>query len=227
MTQGIRMQRHGITILFLIISILCGSVIQSSSHSSVTAAKVLQAHQVVDTLTAYQTEQFTVSLSITNVYGWQDILNVSITVYIPEEVEFLYSSESDLDQIIESDTDRFDHNFGTLRIDETIHFSANYNVTSDQTKSITIRTVNVSYQLENGIIGNILTNTQEIGLRGRKLTTTPESILPIPIGKRSEIDLGGFKIPAIQFFSIVGYLLPLMVFSMNIIIFRRIRYLRP
>lgn len=224
MTHGTRIQRHGIAILLLIIGILCGSVIQSSSHSSGIAVKVLQVHQVVNTLTVYQAEQFTMSLSITNVYGWQDTFNVSITVKIPEEIEFLSSSEPDLNLKIENDTDEFDHNFGTLRIDETIHFSVNYNVTSDQTKSITLQSVNVSYQLEDGLItGYLLSNTQDIGLRGKRLTTTTELLLPIPKGERSEIDLGGLKIPAIPFLSTVGYLLPLIAFSISVIIFRRIR----
>ncbi len=223
MTQDTRIQRHGIAILLLIIGILCGSVIQSSSHSSGIAVKVLQVHQVVNTLTVYQAEQFTASLSITNVYGWQDTFDVSIKVKIPQEIEFLSSSEPDLDLKIENDTDEFDHNFGTLRIYETIHFSVDYNVTSAQTKSITIQTVNVSYRLENGITGFVLSNTEDIGLRGKRLTTTTESLLPIPKGERSELDLGVLKIPAIPFLSIVGYLLPLIAFSMNVIIFRRIR----
>ena len=214
MTQGTKVQRHRIIVQVLIFSILCGSVIQASSLSSGGAVKVLKVHQIANTDIAYQADQFNVSLSITNVYGFQDIHNVTMTVKIPAEIEFLKSSEPGLK--IENDVDKFDYDFGTLPIDENIQFSAVYNVTSDQTMSITIQPVNVSYQLENGIKGYVLTNTEEIGLRGKRITTTTPSLLPIPSG----------NILAQPIFSIIGYILPLIAFSMSIIVFRRIRYLK-
>lgn len=204
---------------------LCSSTIQSSSHSSGGAIDVLQIHQVINTLTAYQAEQFTVSLTIYNVYGFKDVLDVSIKVKIPEEVEFLSSSEPDLDLEIKDDSEEFDYNFGKLRIDESIRFSVIYNVTSAETKSVTLEAVNASFRLENGITGWVLSNTESIGLRGKQLITTTESLLPIPKGEINEIDFGSFKIPIIPILSIIGYLLPLVFFGVSIIFLRRIRYL--
>ena len=219
------MQRHGVAVSILIICILCSSTIQSSSHSSGGAIDVLQIHQVINTLTAYQAEQFTVSLTIYNVYGFKDVLDVSIKVKIPEEVEFLSSSEPDLDLEIKDNSEEFDYNFGKLRIDESIRFSVIYNVTSAETKSVTLEAVNASFRLENGITGWVLSNTESIGLRGKQLITTTESLLPIPNGEINEIDFGSFKIPIIPILSIIGYLLPLVFFGVSIIVLRRIRYL--
>lgn len=160
------------------------------------------------------------SLSILNVYGFEDILNVSITVKIPEELELL-SSVPALD--LENVTDELNHDFGLLPIDEMIRFKIIYNVTSTETKSIAIRSVNVTYRLRNGIRGDTSSNTEDVRLSGKKLTTTTESILPIPVGKITEFDLGFMKVPAAPFFSILGYLFPLLFFSMSIIVLRRIR----
>lgn len=225
MIRSIRIQRRGVAVLILIICMLCSSTIQSSSHSSGGAIDVLQIHQVINTLTAYQAEQFTVSLTIYNVYGFKDVLDVSIKVKIPEEVEFLSSSEPDLDLEIKDDSEEFDYNFGKLRIDESIRFSVIYNVTSAETKSVTLEAVNASFRLENGITGWVLSNTESIGLRGKQLITTTESLLPIPKGEINEIDFGSFKIPIIPILSIIGYLLPLVFFGVSIIFLRRIRYL--
>ncbi|MFX1284419.1 MAG: hypothetical protein ACFFB5_12225 [Promethearchaeota archaeon] len=223
MIRNITIQRHGVAVLILILGILCSSTIQSNSHPSGAAVDVLQVHQVVNTLTAYQADQFTVSLTIINIYSFKDVLDVSMRMKIPKEVEFLSSSELDLE--IKNDSEEFNYNFGTLKIDKSIHFSITYNVTSAETKSVTIEAVNVSYRLENGIIGWILSNTDSIGLRGKKETTTTESLLPIPKGKINEIDFGIFKIPTIPFLSVIGYILPLVFFSISIFVLRRIRYL--
>lgn len=217
MTQGTKVQRHIIIVLVLIFGIFCGSVIQASSISSGGAVKVLQVHQIANTLIAYQGDQFNVSLSITNVYGFQDIHNVTITIKIPSEIEFLNSSEPDLDPKIGNDTEEFNYDFGTLLIDEKIHFSVTYNVTSAETKSITLQAVNVTYRMENIGWDYVLSKPDEgleIGLRGIRVFTTTPSLLPLPSG----------EIPAQPILSIIGYILPLIVFGMSIIVFRRIRY---
>jgi len=127
---------------------------------------------------------------------------------------------------LENVTDELYHDFGQLSIDEMIRFGVTYNVTSKETKSITIQSVNVTYQLKNGIRGFILSNTEDIGLRGIKLTKTTESLRPIPVGEIEELNLVFMKIPAAPFFSIIGYLLPLLFFSISIVVLRRLRYIR-
>lgn len=217
------MKQLGVIILLILTGITCSSSIQSRSYSSGGTASVLQAHQVVNTLTAYQAEQFTVSLSIYNVYGFDDVYDVTMNAKIPQEVELLSSSEPDLNSRIENLTDEFDYYFGTMSIDEIFYFSAIYNVTSAETRSIVIPIVNVSFRLENGITGFSLSNQEEIGLRGKRLTTTTELLIPIPEGELTMIDLGLIKIPAIPILSITGYLLPILFFSMSTIVLRRIR----
>lgn len=224
MTRKLRIDRHGITILILLIVLLCYSTFESSGYSSGETAYVLQVHQGVDKHTVYHAEQFKVSLSIRNVYGFEDITDVSINVKIPQEVEFMSSSNEKLDPQIDKDTEEFDFSFGKLPVDGVISLSIIYNVTSEETKSIAITSVNVTYKLENGITGSVLTNTEDIRLSGKKITTTTEELLPIPQGTRDEIDLGLIKIPATPVLSITGYLLPLIFFSISIIFLRRIRY---
>ncbi|MFX0206102.1 MAG: hypothetical protein ACFFDT_08940 [Candidatus Hodarchaeota archaeon] len=219
-----RRQRQGIAFLILITSILCGSIIQSVSYSSGEAAYVLQVHLGLDTHTVYHAEQFNMSLSILNVYGFEDVLNVSINVKIPEELQIISMNLPDLDP--SNVTDELNYTFGRLSIDEMIRFRITYNVTSTETKSIALQSVEVTYQLKNGISGSVMSNTENIGLRGIKQTTTTALLRPIPIGIITEIDLGFITIPASPFFSVIGYLVPLLFFGMSIIVLRRLRYVK-
>ena len=216
-------QRQGIAFLILITGILCGSITHSVSYSSGEVASVLQVQLGLDTHTIYHAEQFNMSLSILNVYGFEDIQSVTITVKIPEEFELILVNIPDFD--LENVTDELYHDFGQLSIDGDIRFRATYNVTSKATKSVTIQAINVTYQLKNGIRGFVLSNTEDIGLRGVKLTKTTELLRPIPVGEIDELDLVFMKIPASPFFSIIGYLIPLLFFSMSIVVLRRIRYI--
>lgn len=219
-----RRQRQGIAFLILITSILCGSIIQSVSYSSGEAAYVLQVHLGLDTHTVYHAEQFNMSLSILNVYGFEDVLNVSINIKIPEELQIISMNLPDLDP--SNVTDELNHTFGRLSIDEMIRFRITYNVTSTETKSIALQSVKVTYQLKNGISGFVMSNTEDIGLRGIKQTTTTALLQPIPIGVITEIDLGFITIPTSPFFSVIGYLVPLLFFGMSIIVLRRLRYVK-
>jgi len=217
-------QRQGITLLILIIGILCSSITHSVSYSSEEATSVLQVQLGLDTHTVHHAEQFNMSLSILNVYGFEDIQKVSITVKIPEELELILVNIPDFD--LENVTDELYHDFGQLSIDDDIRFRATYNVTSKETKSIIIQAVNVTYQLKNGIRGFVLSNTEDVGLRGIKVTKTTELLRPIPVGEIDELDLVFMKIPAAPFFSIIGYLFPLLFFGMSIVVLRRLRYIR-
>ena len=219
-----RRQRQGIAFLILITGILCGSIIQSVSYSSGEAATVLQVHLGLDTHTVYHAEQFSMSLSILNVYGFEDVLNVSINVQIPEELAILSTNFPDLNT--SNVTDDLNHTFGLLSIDEMIRFRITYNVTSTETKSVSLQSVRVNFKLKNGISGFVMSNSENIGLRGKKLTTTTASLQPIPVGEITEIDLGFITIPVSPFFSVIGYLVPLLFFGMSIVVLRRLRYVK-
>ncbi|MFW9903609.1 MAG: hypothetical protein ACFFFH_04705 [Candidatus Thorarchaeota archaeon] len=219
-----RRHRKWIAFIIVILCILCSSIIQSVSHSSGEAAIVLQVHLGLDTHTVYHAEQFNMSLLILNVYGFEEILNVSIIVKIPEELEIISTNIPDLDT--SNVTDELNYGFGDLSIDGMIRFRISYNVTSTETKSIALESVKVTYQLENGISGSVMSNTEDIGLRGKKLTTTTESLQPIPVGVISELNLGFITIPSSPFFSVIGYLIPLLFFGMSIVVLRRLRYVK-
>ncbi|UCG02354.1 MAG: hypothetical protein JSW11_22550 [Candidatus Heimdallarchaeota archaeon] len=219
-----RKQRLGLITLILITGISCGLVIQSTATSSGGAAFVLLVRLGLDTTTVYHAEEFTLSLSIENVYGFEDIPEISLRFKIPTEVEILSTSVPELD--IENITDELYHEFGLLPIDEMIRFRIVFNVTSTEVKAISIQSVNVTYRLMNGITGFIAQNSEDIRLSGKKVTTKTEPLLPIPIGLIDEIDFVFAKIPAAPFFSIIGYIFPLLFYSLSIIVLRRIRYVR-
>ena len=219
-----RKQRQEITFFILIIAILGGSITHTVCYSSEEAASVLQVHLGVDTHTVYHAEHFNMSLSILNVYGFEDIQNVSVTLKIPEELEIVFLNIPGIDLV--NITDELYHSFGLLSIDEEIRLRVTYNVTSKATKSISIQAINVTYQLKNGIAGFVLSNSEDIGLRGIKETKTTESLRPIPVGEINELDLVFVQIPAAPFFSIIGYLFPLLFFGMSIVVLRRLRYIR-
>ncbi len=208
MVQGTRIQRRRFIVLILIIGAISGSTFQVNSHPSDVTVVPLQLIQVANSLTAFKADQINVSISITNVY-FQDILNVSMTVTIPSEVEFLNSSATDLE--IEKDAEKFDYTLGTLQVEKKAIFSITYNVTSSESISITLQPVNVSFQLLNGISGYELSNSEEILLKGERIVTTTQSLLPIPKGKT----------PANPILPIIGYLLPLIVFSLSVVVLRR------
>ena len=210
MVQGTRIQQRRQIVLILLVSALIGSTFHVNGNSSNITVVPLQLVQVADPLTAFKADQINVSISIANVY-FQDILNVSMEITIPSEVEFVNSSVSNLE--IEKDAEKFDYTFGTIQVEKKVMFSFTYNVTTSDSRSMTLQPVNVSFQLLNGISGYELSNSEEILLKGERVVTTTESLLPIPRG----------EIPANPILPIIMYLLPLIAFSISVVILRRIK----
>ena len=179
----------------------------------------IQAYQVAassssTSLSAYQGDYINSSLSITQIY-FEEVYNVTIETEILDSLEFLYSTEATLDEEIEADneTESFSYNFGILDVDEKILFTATYNVTSPDPKEIELPSFNVSFILRNGEERYIETNTVQVFLRGEREVPETESLPTIP----------RIEIPAHPIFSLIGFSLPLITFSVSIIFMKKIR----
>ncbi|MHA2226178.1 MAG: hypothetical protein ACXAC8_13300 [Candidatus Hodarchaeales archaeon] len=215
MKNKLKKHKSRFAILIFFTGILSTSIFQINGQSLKTEADPLQVYQVASSDYAYHANQFNVSLSITN-QDFQDILNVSINLEVPSEIEPISSSETELDFDNWNDSDEINFNLGLVKVDENKHFSVTYNVTSSEAGvEVLIPSVNVTFFLPiTGISSSVLSNTVVIGLRGKQLSTTTETINPIP-----SVSVFGDPI-----FSILGYIFPLIAFSVSIIFMRRIRY---
>jgi hypothetical protein len=212
MIKGTKLQRHRLLIVILIISALYGSFNQINGHPLTTNTIPVQIYQVASPLTVYQSDQLNASVSVTNTY-FEDIINITISGEIPSDLEFLFSSEPDLDSTIENDSEEFEHHFGSLLTNEILLFSITYNVTSSGTKQIELPSMNISFQLQNGIDGYLLSNGVTVFLKGEREFTTTTTLPPLPKG----------TIQAPLFLIAAGYMLPIVVFGLSVLIMRRFR----
>jgi hypothetical protein len=115
---------------------------------------------------------------------------------------------------VENDANEFIHEFGTLPEDQNINFSVSYNVTSAETKTITLESVNVTFIIPRLNLEDFqLSESIDILLKGERDVTIIESTAPIPSG----------TISADPILSVIGYLVPLLAYGMSIIILRRLR----
>ncbi len=199
-------------LLILIITVYTASISKTEANPFfiVNQHPVLQVYQVANPLEVYQTEQFNVSVSITNVY-FEDVLNMTATTSIPNELELLSSSIPELD--LENNSEDFYYNFGPIALNQNINFTLTYNVTSEAIKTLTLEGLNVSFRLQNGIESYRITNQIDILLKGERDVTPIKPLKPIPTG----------TIPAEPILSIFGYLIPLIIYGFSIIIMRRFR----
>ncbi|MFX0184343.1 MAG: hypothetical protein ACFE95_14765 [Candidatus Hodarchaeota archaeon] len=213
MAKNFKMQRQGIVILILIMGISFGSIMQINSVPLAITVDPLTVYQVANPDSVYQNDQLNLIVSITNSNEIDNVENVTVLVKIPPELEYISSSIANLE--VENDATEFIYDFGTLPENQNINFSVAYNVTSAETRTITLESVNVSF-----IIPRLnferdfqITEPIDILLKGERDVTTTESIAPIPSG----------TISANPIFSIIGYLVPLLAYGMSIIVLRRLR----
>lgn len=210
MSRNQKTQRKGIFLFLLLLTLVYGSVIQSNGETQEIQAAPLQHYLVANPEEVYQRDHFNMSLSITNNY-FEAVLNVTIHVTIPSEVEFINSSISDLN--VENDSKEFDYQIGTIAIDEKLLISFEYNVTSPSTETISFQGVNISFHLLNTISTYEISNSVNILLKGIQIDTNTATLLPKPIGTIKVDDV----------IIIVAYLLPIVFFGLSIVIMRRIR----
>jgi hypothetical protein len=204
MSKNPKTQRKEIILSLLLLTLVYGSVTQSSGYP-------IQNYLVANPEEVYQRDHFNMSLSITNIH-FEEILNVTIHVTIPNEIEFINSSISDLN--VENDSKEFDYLIGVLDVDEKLIITFEYNVTSPSTETINIEGVNISFQLLNGISDYEISNAVNVLLKGVRIDTNTATLPPKQIGTIQVDDT----------IIIIAYLIPIIFFGLSIVIMRRLRH---
>ncbi|MHA2073113.1 MAG: hypothetical protein ACW97X_00675 [Candidatus Hodarchaeales archaeon] len=211
MKMSTKLQKNKLMILVLIFSFILGSTNGINSSASPTSTIPIQTYQVANPLTVFQRDQLNVSLSITNTY-FQAIYNVTVFVEIHEDLEFLFSSEPDVNTTFVNDSTKIEYPFGTLEVNGIILFSLTYNVTSSETKTIEIPSMKTSFELQNGIPGNQFSNGVSVFLKGKRIETRVTTLPPTPKG----------EIEAPLFLILAGYSVPIIIFALSAFILRRV-----
>jgi len=202
-------QRKGIIVFLLLLTLVYGTAIQSNGYPQEPQASPLQHYLVANPEEVHQRDHFNMSLSITNIY-FEEVLNVTIHVTIPNEVEFIKSSISNL--TVENDSTEFDYQIGILPVDEK-RLMIFVNVTSPSTETINFEGVNISFQLLNGISTNDISNSVNILLKGVNIDTNTATLPPKQTGTIHVDDI----------VIIAAYLLPIVFFGLSIVVMRRLR----
>lgn len=208
-TRGLQ---HLAIVLILVMTMTSASVlkINNTTTASTNQHPLFQFYQVVNPLEVYQTEKFNLSISITNIY-FEDVLNASFQYQIPEEIEYLSSTLPELEY--NNETETLNNKFGIISVNQNIQFSITYNVTSSDTKAITLPGINVTCLLQNGIKATRISNEVNIFLKGEPDITEEEILKPIPSA----------TISAHPMFSVLGILFPLLAYGISIVVMRRLR----
>jgi len=174
-------------------------------------ASPLILYQVADPITVYQTEQFNLSTSVTNIY-FEDLYNVSLKIKVPFQIEFLNSSKIGTE--FNDETDEILYHIGDLSVSFNFQLTLVYNVTSDTIETLVLPEVEVTFYFENGISASIESKSSiEISFRGKKITTTTTSLRPIPTG----------TIEPPPFLELLIFLIPLAAFTLTVFIFRKLK----
>ncbi len=210
MSRNPKTQRNGLILFIFTLTLLHSSIIQLNGHTQETSASTLQTYLIVNPEELYQNDHFNMSLSITNI-RYEDVLNVSINIQIPNEIEFISSSVADLE--VEDDSSELDYTYGLLKFDEAFIFTVTYNVTSSSTQTLTLEGANVSFRLIEGFPDYTISNSVNLGLNGVRDKTDTATLLPLPPGPISPDDI----------LIIFAYIFPIGVFGLTIFILRRLR----
>ena len=212
MSRNPKTQRNRIFLLLILLTLAYSSVIQLKGEAQEIQIATQQHYWLATPGNIYEGDQVNMSFSIKNIHI-QVILNVTIHVTIPNEVEFVNSSFSDL--IVENDTTEFEYLIGTIAVDEIIFMSFDYNVTySGPGTDITFEGVNTSFQLSSQIDPEPeISNSVDVLLKGPRVDTSTASLPPRQIG----------TIDADDVIIIVAYLIPIAFFGTSIVVMRRIR----
>ncbi len=210
MTKIPNVKRYAFLFFAVFILIVNGSILQSKSIPHDNDNYPFQLYMVANPESAYQNDHFNMSLSITNIH-FEEISNVSLNFDISTDLEILQSSVPDIGT--ENDSSERNYPIGSLDVDEIYLFRVEYNVTSSDTKTLTVEGINVSFRLENGLSSFIISNTVNILLKGEQVATESKTLPEIPANYAPPDD------------SIIylAYILPILVFGISIFILRRLR----
>ena len=198
-------------LLLLLLTLTYNSIVHSNGENQKIQLATQQHYMLTTPGNIYQGDQLNMSLSITNVH-FEAILNVTISVTYPNEVEFLNSSFGDLS--VDNETREFEYQIGSIDTDEILFMYFEYNVTDDRTGTITFEGVETSFQLlDNKDPPSETSNSVDVLLKGPTIDTTTNTL---PLKQIGTIDADDAII-------IVAYLIPMVFFAISIIIMRRLR----
>ena len=210
MFRNLKSQRIVLILFILSLVLIHSSITQINGNAQKTEANPIKTFLLANPETLFQGDHFNVSLSITNMY-FEDIINVSLNMVIPDEIEFINSTLEDL--VVEKDATELNYDYGKLEVDKNIIITSVFNVTSSDTKTIVIEGINVSYRHINGISSYTISNNVDLLLSGEKSKFITTSLAPLPSG----------TIPPNEILIIFIYVLPIAVFGVTAFILRRIR----
>ncbi|MHA1975940.1 MAG: hypothetical protein ACW98F_05165 [Candidatus Hodarchaeales archaeon] len=209
MIRNLKGQRYVILVFAVFIVIVNGSILQSKSIPQDNDNYPFQLYMVASPESAHQNDQFNMSLAITNIH-FKEISNVSVQFKIHNDLEVV-SSVPSFD--LENDSSEVRYTIGSLDVYETYLFRVEYNVTSSDTKTISVEGMNVSYLLQNGLSSFIISNTVDILLKGAQVVSETNTLSTIPSNLTPPDD-------SLIYFA---YLLPIVMFGISIVILRRLR----
>ena len=212
MSRNPKTQRNRIFLLLILLTLVYSSVIQLKGEAQEIQVATQQHYWLATPGNIYEGDQVNMSFSIKNIHI-QVILNVTIHVTIPNEVEFVNSSFSDL--VVENDTSEFQYQIGNIVVDEIIFMYFEYNVTySGPGTDITFVGVNTSFLLSDPNVPEPeISNSVDVLLKGPRVDTSTTSLPPRQIG----------TIDADDIIIILAYLIPIAFFGTSIVVMRRIR----
>jgi hypothetical protein len=210
MYRNQKAQQSLLLLSILSLILIYSSVTQISGNIQSIEANPIKTFLLAKPETVFQGDHFNVSLSITNMY-FEDILNVSLNMAIPEEIDFVNSTLEDL--VVSDNATELNYDYGKLEVDTNIIITSIFNVTSSDTKTIVIEGINVSYRHINGISSYTISNNVDLLLSGEKSKVITTSLAPLPSG----------TIPPSEILIIFAYVFPIVAFVVTAFILRRIR----
>ena len=213
MSRNPKTQRNRIFLLLILLTLAYSSVIQLKGETQEIQLTTRQHYLLATPGNIYEGDQVNMSFYIENIHI-EEILNVTIHVTIPNEVEFVDSSFSDLN--VENDSSEFEYQIGTIYPnDDIILMYFEYNVTySGPGTDITFEGVNTSFQFsDEKDPDSEISNSVDVLLKGPRVDTSTASLPPRQIG----------TIDADDVIIILAYLIPIAFFGTSIVVMRRLR----
>lgn len=197
------------SMIFLIFVLVFTCVLHSSTAitQSSNITEVLSGYKVANKNVAIAGENVSVKISIKNIY-YVDVTNVTLIETLPDGVELIEFSDSEFS--IENLTNSLTYTIATLEQGKTFNLTLIFNVTETNAKSIELPLTQIYYIITEGDIhGDIRINSLNLQIRQYEEIVEEEPSWPIPLAVADNI------------FTIIGYLLPIVIFLL-VLLFRRI-----
>ncbi len=210
MVRNSKAQRCALFVFTVFILILNSSILQSKGFTQDNENYPFQLYMVASPENVYQNDHLNMSLSITNIH-FEELLNITLQFKVHNDLQLIKSTIPELD--IENDTKKREYTIGSLDVDEIYLFQVEYNVTSSDTKTISVDGMNVSYQLHNGLSSFVISNSVNILLKGAQITSETNTLPDLPSNLTTPDD-------SLVYFA---FLFPIVMFGISIFVLRRLR----